>query len=78
MLGALRLFGAICLIVGLWLTPASAERRIALVVGNSDYQHVGKLANPRNDAEDLSRHLELLGFEVMGEPISTGALSWNS
>ena len=66
MLGSLRLFGAICLIVGLWLTPASAERRIALVVGNSDYQHVGKLANPRNDAEDLSLHLESLGFEVMG------------
>ena len=46
--------------------PASAQQRIALVVGNSDYQHTTKLKNPRNDAEDVSAKLKSLGFEVMG------------
>ena len=27
-----------------------ADKRIALVIGNSDYQSVSPLANPRNDA----------------------------
>jgi hypothetical protein len=57
---------AVVLALGLLAAPALAERRIALVVGNSDYQHVAKLANPKNDAEDLSKQLAALGFEVMG------------
>ena len=31
--------------------PARAEKRVALVVGNSTYKEVGKLANPVNDAK---------------------------
>ncbi len=45
--------------------PTGTERRIALVVGNKDYQHVQKLKNPLNDADDMSRVLETLGFEVI-------------
>ena len=30
--------------------PASAENRIALVIGNSNYQEISPLANPVNDA----------------------------
>jgi hypothetical protein len=30
----------------LWLTPATAEKRIALVVGNSAYQNITRLDNP--------------------------------
>ena len=41
------------------------ERRVALVIGNADYQHVPALANPRNDAVDLSEALTLAGFEVV-------------
>lgn len=41
------------------------ERRVALVIGNADYQSVPALANPRNDAEDLSEALTLAGFEVI-------------
>lgn len=36
----------------------------ALVIGNSSY-HSSPLANPVNDAADISRNLELLGFEVI-------------
>jgi hypothetical protein len=31
-------------------TPAAAEKRVALVIGNSAYQNVTRLDNPRNDA----------------------------
>src|SRR5262249_23723356 len=47
------LFGVIgCLAVSLAATQASAERRVALVVGNAAYAHTAALPNPRNDAED--------------------------
>ena len=41
------------------------EARVALVVGNSAYQHTSPLANPSNDAEDMARQLRQLGFEVI-------------
>jgi hypothetical protein len=43
---------------------ALAEKRVALVVGNSSYKAVPILRNPRNDAEDVSAVLSKLGFEV--------------
>jgi hypothetical protein len=46
-------------------TDANAERRVALVVGNSDYAQVAMLNNPRNDAIDLAATLKKLGFEVL-------------
>lgn len=45
--------------------PAIAERRVALVLGNSAYKHTGPLVNPRNDAEDIAAALRGLGFEVV-------------
>ncbi|MBR0855765.1 caspase family protein [Bradyrhizobium liaoningense] len=44
--------------------PASAGERIALVVGNSDYRMVPKLANPANDAADMANALGRLGYTV--------------
>src|SRR5262249_10246922 len=45
---------------------AWAERRVALVVGNASYKVANiSLANPRNDAEDVSNALRTLGFEVV-------------
>jgi len=32
--------------------------RIALVIGNSDYSNVGKLNNPKNDADDIASNFE--------------------
>ena len=40
------------------------EGRVALVIGNSAYQHTPKLANPRNDATDIAAALKALGFKV--------------
>jgi uncharacterized caspase-like protein len=41
---------------------ALAERRIALVIGNSSYQHAGQLANPANDANAVVTMLKAAGF----------------
>jgi S1-C subfamily serine protease len=41
------------------------QRRIALVIGNSNYREQGNLLNPVNDANDMSKALAELGFEVI-------------
>ena len=43
---------------------AHAERRVALVIGNSDYSNTSPLRNPRNDANDVAATLKQVGFEV--------------
>src|SRR5215468_10037519 len=45
-------------------TPALAEKRVALVIGNGAYQHAPALANPKNDAEGMAAALKRLGFDV--------------
>jgi formylglycine-generating enzyme required for sulfatase activity len=45
--------------------PGHAERRVALVVGNGDYQHADKLANPVTDARRLRDTLGRLGFDIV-------------
>ena len=45
--------------------PAGTERRLALVIGNKDYQNVSRLNNPLNDADDMAAALRALGFEVI-------------
>lgn len=40
------------------------ERRMGLVIGNSDYQFIPKLKNPAHDAKVLARALSALGFTV--------------
>jgi uncharacterized membrane protein YgcG len=41
-----------------------AEQRVALVIGNSNYQVAPKLANPGNDAQSMAQLLNTAGFEV--------------
>ena len=48
------------------IPQAHAEKRVALVIGNSAYQTVPKLPNPDNDAKLMSDTLLSLGFFVVG------------
>jgi hypothetical protein len=43
---------------------AFAETRVALVVGNSNYAHGGRLPNPANDAAAVAEALRKVGFTV--------------
>ncbi len=52
----------LCLCIG---SAAHAAKRVALVIGNSAYQHAGELPNTRNDALDMAAALRVHGFEVL-------------
>ena len=41
-------------------------KRVALVIGNSNYSSVARLANPANDAKLMANALKNLGFELIG------------
>jgi len=46
-------------------TPAAlrgSEQRVALVIGNSNYESAPKLANPGNDAQSMAELLNSAGF----------------
>lgn len=47
------------------LPDITNERRIALVIGNSNYTNGGSLSNPINDARAMARSLNDLNFEVI-------------
>ena len=44
--------------------PAFAEKRVALVIGNSTYKNAAELSNTKNDATDIAAVLKALGFDV--------------
>jgi hypothetical protein len=47
------------------IQPAAAQKRVALVIGNSAYAHAGALANPVNDAQAIAAALQNHGIEVL-------------
>jgi len=54
------------LLAVLFAPPAVAEKRVALVVGNSAYQNVSRLENPKSDALLVADTLKRLGFILVG------------
>jgi uncharacterized caspase-like protein len=50
----------------LFCHPAFAEKRVALVIGNSAYENVPRLANPGSDARLMADTLRSLGFDLVG------------
>jgi uncharacterized caspase-like protein len=66
---------AVVLLLLLLPTAVQAQKRVALVVGNSSYQHAGELANPKNDAADMAASLRSVGFQVLeGYDLNKAAL----
>jgi TRAP-type mannitol/chloroaromatic compound transport system substrate-binding protein/uncharacterized caspase-like protein len=53
------------LLMGVVSVQARAEKRVALVIGNGNYAHAGRLANPVNDATDMAALLKSLRFDVV-------------
>mgnify|MGYP001799565437 CR=1 FL=1 len=58
-----RILASSILVIFLSTTSSLAER-VALVIGNSEYERVQRLSNPVNDAKDVGASLERIGFEV--------------
>ena len=46
-------------------SPALAEKRVALVIGNAAYKHTAPLSNTLNDANAISSLLTKAGFDVV-------------
>ena len=56
---------ALCLMIAALAAPAFAEKRVALIIGNSEYEQTGwALPNPARDARLLASALEDVGFDV--------------
>ncbi|MCY4509277.1 MAG: hypothetical protein OXG35_20300 [Acidobacteria bacterium] len=51
---------------------ALAEGRMALVVGNSTYAHIGRLPNAENDATDISAALRRATGAGVSVPVASG------
>ena len=59
---------AMFLCTALWLGDALAynvDKRVALVIGNSNYQHAVTLPNPVNDGKLIADTLRKAGFTVI-------------
>ena len=56
----------VVLLTAIASAPALADKRVALVIGNSAYQNVTALDNPKNDARLMADTLRSLGFSLVG------------
>jgi hypothetical protein len=63
--GLVLLLALFCLFLAPVAPLASAEKRVALVIGNAAYQNTTALLSPRNDAGDIAAALARLGFDVV-------------
>ncbi|WP_292345116.1 caspase family protein [Mesorhizobium sp.] len=57
-------FLAALILVGLTAFEAHADRRVAFVIGNSEYREIPALKNPDKDAQDVANTFRLAGFDV--------------
>ena len=60
----LCVFLAALILVTLTTFEASADRRVALVIGNSEYRELPALKNPDTDARDVESTFRRAGFDV--------------
>ena len=70
------------LLCGLWaalslaISDAHAEKRVALVIGNSAYQNANQLANPAKDANAVAGLFRNAGFDVVETKLDLGNLEF--
>jgi uncharacterized caspase-like protein len=62
------------LILLLSAVAAQADKRVALVVGNSAYQHAPTLPNPVRDAQGMAKLFQNTGFDVVSALYDAGNL----
>lgn len=62
---AIAVAGVVLAALCIAATPARADKRVALVIGNSAYQNVNPLPNPAHDAAAIADLLRRAGFDVV-------------
>ena len=66
--------GVLCL--PLWANAAFAERRVALIIGNSAYQNAPALPNPARDARAMAAMFQKAGYDVVSTAYDVGNLEF--
>jgi hypothetical protein len=56
-------------------SPASAETRVALVIGNANYANVARLGNPISDAQTVAAALRKVGFTTVTVQSDLGVMA---
>jgi hypothetical protein len=70
------------ILCGLWAAlavsagPAVAEKRVALVIGNGNYENASRLTNPANDAKAMADLFRSAGFDVVEAKTDLGNLEF--
>src|SRR5271165_5794236 len=59
------LFSLIVFAAAVFASVAQAERRVALIIGNSAYRNASALPNTINDANAIAALFRSVGFEVV-------------
>jgi uncharacterized caspase-like protein len=62
---------AVCLFL-VMTSAALADKRVALVVGNSAYQKVGQLPNPAHDGGAIGALFKVMAFDVVEAKFDLG------
>jgi hypothetical protein len=68
--------GATILLMVLAPDPALADKRVALIIGNSRYQTVPQLPNPARDASSVAQMFRDAGFDSVDLQIDVGNLEF--
>jgi uncharacterized caspase-like protein len=64
-MAAFRLIALLIFVTCIGCGSAFAEKRVALVIGNSAYRNVARLTNPANDAAAVATMLRTAGFDTV-------------
>jgi hypothetical protein len=70
------LFSLMVFVAALFASMAQAERRVALVIGNSAYRNASPLPNTINDANAIAALFRSVGFEVVSSRNELGVLEF--
>src|SRR6516165_8571091 len=62
----------------IWADRALAERRVALIIGNSNYQNAPILPNPERDARGIADMFQKAGYEIVTTAFNVGNLDFKS
>lgn len=61
------------LAIALTLTMPAWAKRLAIVIGNGNYEHLTELSSPPNDAKEVARVLRSLGYAIAPQMVLTNA-----
>jgi len=75
LLSRAAVIGGACLLA-LSTTAALADKRVALILGNSAYENVARLPNPAADARSIAKLLRDAGFDSVDLQIDVGNLDF--